>query len=178
VILGFSLCTSRLIFSIIFLEIIDLEGIPESSTPVLKSPKNISKGADSGTSNFSPEQGRGEIEDGGDRNVIRLPKKPEQVTPNSTTSAFSLEEPDGQVPLNSAFYVERPPIETDCYEAIFRTDALIRVKAPRQMGKSSLMKRILHHAEQQGYQTVCINFQQADAEFLNSSMVIICVATC
>ncbi|MBD2429829.1 MULTISPECIES: AAA-like domain-containing protein [Fischerella] len=148
---------------------IDLEGIPESSTPVLKSPGNIYKAGKSHASNLSPEQGRGEIEDGGDRNVIRLPKKPEQVTPNSTTSAFPLEEPDGQVPLNSAFYVERPPIETDCYEAILRTGALIRVKAPRQMGKSSLMKRILHHAEQQGYQTVCINFQEADAEFLNSS---------
>ncbi|PLZ97918.1 adenylate cyclase [Fischerella thermalis CCMEE 5268] len=148
---------------------IDLEGIPESSTPILKSPGNISKGGNSHASNVLPAQGRGGTEDGGDRNVIRLPKKLEQVTPTSTTSAFPLEEPEGQVPLDSVFYVERPPIESDCYEAIVRTGALIRVKAPRQMGKSSLMRRILHHTEQQGYQTVCINFQDADAEFLNSS---------
>ncbi|PMB49802.1 adenylate cyclase [Fischerella thermalis CCMEE 5205] len=148
---------------------IDLEGIPESSTPILKSPGSIITVGNSHTSNVLPAQGRGGTEDGGDRNVIRLPKKLEQVTPTSTTSAFSLEEPEGQVPLDSVFYVERPPIESDCYEAIVRAGALIRVKAPRQMGKSSLMRRILHHAEQQGYQTVCINFQDADAEFLNSS---------
>lgn len=78
------------------------------------------------------------------------------------------ENPDGQVSLDSPFYVERPPIEGDCYETILRPGSLIRVKAPRQMGKTSLMERILHHARQQGYQTASLNFQSADSEFLTS----------
>ena len=73
-----------------------------------------------------------------------------------------LEEPEGLVGLNSAFYVERPPVEERCFEAIARKGALIRVKAPRQMGKSSLMIRILDRASQQGCKAVTLNFQRAD----------------
>lgn len=97
----------------------------------------------------------------------------EQLTSGSTIvtpppSRLALEQPDGQVSLKSAFYVERPPIESDCYEAIVKPGSLIRVKAPRQMGKTSLMSRILHQATQQGYQTAALNFQAADAEFLTN----------
>lgn len=97
----------------------------------------------------------------------------EQLISGSTVvtpppSRLILDEPEGQVSLDSAFYVERPPIESDCYEAIVKPGALIRVKAPRQMGKTSLMSRILHQAKQQGYQTAVLNFQSADAEFLTN----------
>ncbi|HEY9650140.1 MAG TPA: AAA-like domain-containing protein [Coleofasciculaceae cyanobacterium] len=78
------------------------------------------------------------------------------------------EEPEGQVSLNSSFYVERPPVESDCYESIVKPGALIRVKAPRQMGKTSLMSRILHYASQQGHRAAALNFQAADAEFLTN----------
>ncbi|HEY9853135.1 MAG TPA: AAA-like domain-containing protein, partial [Leptolyngbyaceae cyanobacterium] len=88
--------------------------------------------------------------------------------PPTTPSPLILDSPDGQVELNSPLYIERPPIETDCYETILRPGALIRIKAPRQMGKTSLMSRILHHAKQQGYQTASLNFQSADAEFLTN----------
>jgi len=71
--------------------------------------------------------------------------------------------PEGQVDLESAFYIERPPIEARCYEAILKPGALIRIKAPRQMGKTSLFARILHHAKQQGYLTISLSFQIADA---------------
>ncbi|NMF58283.1 AAA-like domain-containing protein [Pseudanabaena yagii] len=74
-----------------------------------------------------------------------------------------LEEPDGQVATNSIFYVNRPPVEQDCYEAIEKNGALIRIKAPRQMGKSSLMCKILHYANQKGCQAVSLNFQSADS---------------
>ena len=80
----------------------------------------------------------------------------------------TLDEPEGQVGLESAFYVERPPIEADCYEAIIKPGALIRVKAPRQMGKTSLMSRILDRANEQAYHTASLNFQSADAEFLTN----------
>jgi len=77
--------------------------------------------------------------------------------------------PEGQVAVASPFYIERPPIEERCYETITQPGALIRIKAPRQMGKTSLMARILHHAEQQGSRTVALSFQLANQRvFANS----------
>ena len=93
---------------------------------------------------------------------------PAEMEDTETIPKFPLENPEGQVPLNSPFYVERPPKEADCYETILKPAALIRIKAPRQLGKTSLMTRILHHASQHGYKTVSLNFQSADAEFLGS----------
>jgi DNA-directed RNA polymerase specialized sigma24 family protein len=87
-----------------------------------------------------------------------------------SASSLELEPPVGLVPLDSAFYVERPPAESRCYEEITRPGALIRIKAPSQMGKTSLMVRILAHAKKQNFDpedglevhTVALNLQQAD----------------
>lgn len=79
------------------------------------------------------------------------------------------EVPGGQMDLASAFYIERPPIESRCYETITQPGALIRIKAPRQMGKTSLMAKILHHAKQQGSQTVTLSFQLANQRVLRNS---------
>ncbi len=77
---------------------------------------------------------------------------------------YDIEEPEGQVPLNSPFYIKRPPIESECYRMILKNDALIRIKAPRQMGKSSLMTRILHHAKEKGHcRTLSLSLQEADS---------------
>ena len=70
--------------------------------------------------------------------------------------------PGGQVDVASQFYVERQPIEERCYQTIVQPSALIRIKAPRQMGKTSLMARILHHGARQGYCTVPLTFQLVD----------------
>ncbi len=77
--------------------------------------------------------------------------------------------PGGQVDLASRFYIERHPIESRCYETISQPGALIRIKAPRQMGKTSLMARILHHAEQQGSRTVALSFQLANRKIFANS---------
>ena len=77
---------------------------------------------------------------------------------------IELELPGGQVPLDSPFYVERPPIESECYKTILQPGALIRLKAPRRMGKTSLVTRILHQAAKHGYRTVSLSFQLADRE--------------
>lgn len=70
--------------------------------------------------------------------------------------------PGGQVDVASQFYVERPPIEERCYQTILQPSALIRIKAPRQMGKTSLMAKILHRASSQNYRTVPLTFQLVD----------------
>jgi len=83
--------------------------------------------------------------------------------------AAAPELPGGQVELTSGFYIDRPPIESRCYETIAQPGALIRIKAPRQMGKTSLMARILHHAEQQGSRTVALSFQLANRKIFANS---------
>ncbi|MEM8544842.1 MAG: AAA-like domain-containing protein, partial [Cyanobacteria bacterium P01_H01_bin.119] len=71
--------------------------------------------------------------------------------------------PGGQVDLSSLYYVERPPTETNCYETVLKPGALIRIKASRQMGKTSLMSRILRHANENQCLTIPLSFQLADA---------------
>lgn len=70
--------------------------------------------------------------------------------------------PGGQVPLGSTFYVERTAIEADCYKTVLQPGGLIRIKAPRRLGKTSLVTRILRQAAQQGCKTVSLSFQLAD----------------
>ncbi len=93
---------------------------------------------------------------------------PTPPPPTPAPLPVNLEELGGQVPLDSPFYIERPPIEPRCYEAVVKPGALIRIKAPRQMGKSSLMLRILNHATQQGYRSVWLNLQAAGEQTLES----------
>ncbi|MEA5508135.1 AAA-like domain-containing protein [Crocosphaera sp. UHCC 0190] len=70
--------------------------------------------------------------------------------------------PEGQVPLNSQFYVERSPVESDCYKAILQPGALIRLKAARRMGKSSLLAKIVNYGINNGCSSVSLSLQLAD----------------
>ncbi len=141
---------------------IDLEEIPETSTPVIKSRYSNNPTVarlvqldDDKEADLEPK-------------VIVVEPLQDKIQETQITAKLPLENPEGQVPLDSPFYVERPPNENDCYDTILQPAALIRIKAPRQLGKTSLMTRILHHARQHGYKTVSLNFQSADAEFLSS----------
>lgn len=82
-------------------------------------------------------------------------------------TAAQLELPRGQVPLSSPLYLERHPIESQCYEGILQPGALIRIKASKQMGKTSLMTRIVNHARQQDCHIVTLNLELANAEVLS-----------
>ncbi|MBD2297981.1 AAA-like domain-containing protein [Nostoc sp. FACHB-190] len=83
--------------------------------------------------------------------------------------SHSLEYPSGQVPLDSLFYIKRSPIEERCYEQIHKPGALIRIKAPRQMGKTSLLARIIDKSHSQGDCAVILDFQLAAQQvFVNS----------
>ncbi len=84
------------------------------------------------------------------------------------SSSEELEFPSGAVPLNSRFYVERPPIEEQVFREISKPGSLIRIRAPRQMGKSSLMHRMIAFAKQEGFQTASLNLQRADRTVFDS----------
>jgi serine/threonine-protein kinase len=97
---------------------------------------------------------------------------PKPQTPNShlipPPPVADPEIPQGQVRLDSPFYVERSPYEAQCYREIAEPGTLIRIKAPRQMGKTSLMSRILYRAREQGFRTVPLSFQHADKAVFES----------
>ena len=74
--------------------------------------------------------------------------------------------PEGSVQLNSDFYVERNEIESLCCKTIIKPGALIRIKAPKLMGKTSLMNRILAYCQSQNYNTVYLDFGSVDRSIL------------
>jgi transcriptional regulator with XRE-family HTH domain len=97
-----------------------------------------------------------------DRPITVSSFNPTIAQPNPSTIATLLEFPDGSVALDSPFYVERPSIESDCYQEILKPGSLIRIRGPRQTGKTSLLNRILAYAVQNTYQVVRLNLRQAD----------------
>ncbi|NEQ43107.1 MAG: AAA family ATPase [Leptolyngbya sp. SIOISBB] len=84
------------------------------------------------------------------------------AAPYSSTDIASLEFPNGPVPLNSRLYIERPPIETRTFAEVLKPGSLIRLKGPRQMGKTSLLRRILHHAKVHDIEVVPLSLHRVD----------------
>lgn len=82
-----------------------------------------------------------------------------------------LELPGGTIPLESEFYVEREPWDERCCQEIERKAGLIRIKAPRQMGKTSLLTRIRNHASKQGYRAIALDFLETDEATFTSSSI-------
>ncbi len=74
----------------------------------------------------------------------------------------------GPIPPDSPFYINRPPLEEIVYNEIMQPGCLLRIKAPKKMGKSSLLNRIIAHAKKQGCQIVYLDFQEADEDVFNS----------
>jgi diguanylate cyclase (GGDEF)-like protein len=85
-----------------------------------------------------------------------------QKSPKIIQTVADLEFPGGPIPLDSRFYIDRTPAEARACAEIGKPGSLVRIKAPRKMGKSSLMLRIIQAAVARGYHTVTIDFQQAD----------------
>jgi hypothetical protein len=106
----------------------------------------------------------------GEESLITVPDTlpPRQAPEYYPKPVTGPEVPEGPVALSSTFYAERPPIESRCYETITQAGALIRIKAPRQMGKTSLLNRIVEFAAKQDYRTVRLNLLQADGEKFSS----------
>ncbi len=57
-------------------------------------------------------------------------------------------------------YIERPPIEETCRQAIQNPGGLIRIKAPQKMGKTLLLRKTLDYARSLGYRTASIDFSE------------------
>ena len=81
---------------------------------------------------------------------------------NNVNRKMSLEFPDGPLSLNSRFYISRPPVEELAFTEIMEPGSVLRIKAPQNMGKSSLLLRILAYAKELNYQTVSLDFNQSE----------------
>lgn len=75
--------------------------------------------------------------------------------------------PSGSVPLGSPFYIEDSALKDIICQEIIKGGALVRIKAPREMGKTSLLLRILDYASSINYHTVSLNLEQVDSTILS-----------
>ncbi len=75
--------------------------------------------------------------------------------------------PNGAVPLGSPYYLERTSLTAQIDREIAKPGALVRIKAPREMGKTSLLMRVLDSAKGLGYHTVSLNIEQVDVAILS-----------
>jgi hypothetical protein len=82
---------------------------------------------------------------------------------NHFAGGLSVELTNAPLSLDSPFYIERPPLETLAYAEIEEPGCLIRLKAPRYMGKTSLLLRMSDQSHRLGYATCTVDFLQTDS---------------
>ena len=85
---------------------------------------------------------------------------------NTTAICSNLSFPEGAVAPDSPLYIERTGAEFLCYQTVLKPGSLIRIKAPKLMGKTSLLTRILHHATHHDYEVVYLDLRSIDRAIL------------
>lgn len=112
------------------------------------------------------------------KNLIALKNIPEAQTPVLVERSYQspvlprinmvIEEPEGAVRFGSDFYIPRSPQEEQAFKAISMPHALIRLKSPDRMGKSSLLARVLEEARRLGNRTTWLDLQKCDRKFFEN----------
>ena len=87
---------------------------------------------------------------------------PEQKAKLPHLGVEFLQFPDGPLSLNSPFYIKRCLIEDQVFTELKQPGCVIRIKAPRHFGKTSLLHRLFIFAPKQGYKAVYLDFQEVD----------------
>ena len=88
--------------------------------------------------------------------------------PSSEVQTTELPYPEGAVSPSSPFYLERDNIESLGNDTIVKPAALIRIKAPNLMGKTSLLMRLLAHAASEKYRTVYLDLNSVNQSVLTN----------
>ena len=102
--------------------------------------------------------------------------KPELVSSEARRQAgivenpitYEITYPECSEVLDSPFYIQRNDIDNRCQNLIDREGCLIKIKAPKQMGKTSLINRLFDHAEKEGNYIVYYDFSFIDVNTLNN----------
>ncbi len=103
-----------------------------------------------------------------DPKINELPVEHNLPVHSSTQIKEIIESPGTPLPLNSSLYIERPLLEQMAYEELAHSGSLICIKAPKKMGKTSLLYRLLARAEAWDYQTVFIDLREAEKAIFSS----------
>jgi hypothetical protein len=82
-------------------------------------------------------------------------------------ATLDLEMPEGTMPPTSQFYIARS-FDQVAINTIQRQGVTITIKGPRQMGKSSLLSRVISAAQDQGKQVAFLDFQLFDKAALSN----------
>ncbi|MGK7941746.1 MAG: AAA-like domain-containing protein [Crocosphaera sp.] len=75
--------------------------------------------------------------------------------------------PNSSISLHSPYYVRRNIIEKQIIEEIRNPGGLVIIKSPRNMGKTSLVLRILEDYKQQGFHSIYLNLGLAEKDILS-----------
>lgn len=81
----------------------------------------------------------------------------QKILSNLEIKEFEL--PEGTLSIGSNLYIERLGIEKECYSQIKQPGGFIRIKAPNQMGKTSLIIRIIELAKENEIKAAYFNFK-------------------
>ncbi|NES88365.1 serine/threonine protein kinase [Okeania hirsuta] len=94
---------------------------------------------------------------------------------NATTLSTNIRQvmsprfPSGGISLDSPFYIQRSDIEKQVYAEIENPGALVRIKAPQEMGKTSLLLRVMDYAKHfLDYHVVNLDLQQVDQDIFSN----------
>ena len=99
------------------------------------------------------------------RKSISIPRPSPSIDPYNYST---IDNPRGTMDPESGLYIKRPEDEMMEHN-VGRKQALINIKAPRQMGKSSMLVRGVEQARQAGKKIVYLDFQQLDSEHLRDN---------
>jgi hypothetical protein len=96
-------------------------------------------------------------------NAIQMQGIPEHLTPKLLTKVSELPPPQM---ITAVPYVERLPIENNCYQKLLNEGALLRITAPKKMGKTWLVSRVFESLSSQSYRTARLSLKEIDREDL------------
>lgn len=98
----------------------------------------------------------------------------EEVKNHENTTTIKTGESKQPQDINSSPYSELPKyvkrrlIEQQVYQSLSLTNCILRIKAPKNMGKTILINQVLEQLQnKENYQTVSISFREADSSHLS-----------
>lgn len=99
---------------------------------------------------------------------LRATQPGHRPPPQPAAQPSQLEAPEGTMNPESAFYIERPA-DRIALATIARQGATLTIKAPRQMGKSSLLLHTINAAAKAGKRVAFLDFQLFDRDALENA---------
>jgi len=96
-------------------------------------------------------------------NAIQMQGITEHLTPRLLTKVSELPPPQT---ITAGPYVERLPIENNCYQKLLNEGALLRITAPKKMGKTWLVSRVFEYLSSQRYRTARLSLKEIDEQHL------------